>query len=273
MPESAGIRQAAPAGAVLADCAAEIYSDLRLMPLLRRLMNVSCRLTGASGGRVAIADRPGQHCTRIAERGMAGRPGQSSPLHEDVTGQVMARRQPVVLDPCRDVGTGHPPLDHPAGDGAVAAIPIWWRAEVVGVNVVLAGCARSFTTAEIDQLEMVTQLAAPGIMIAARRELPLAGLWPGGPDSPVQSPFSPREGQVATLLARGLSDRSIAHELLISRKTVEKHVGAILRKTGTSCRTAAVMRALEHGWLDGRTPAGGLCPGEISPSPPETSWV
>jgi DNA-binding NarL/FixJ family response regulator len=34
---------------------------------------------------------------------------------------------------------------------------------------------------------------------------------------------------------------------------VEKHVGAVLRKTGTSSRTAAVMNALERGWLDGGT--------------------
>jgi hypothetical protein len=80
------------------------------------------------------------------------------------------------------------------------------------------------------------------------------------------------------LLARGLSDRSIAHELLISPKTVEKHVGAVLRKTGTSSRTAAVMCALERNWLDEGThgtdepPAVRLSPGEIPPCRPETSW-
>ncbi len=367
MPESAGIRQAAPAGAVLAECAAEIYSDLRLMPLLRRLMNISCRLTEAAGGSISIVDCPGQRYTKIAERGTACRLGQSFPLHEGVTGQVMARRRPVVLDAYRDIATGHLPPGHPARDGAVAAIPIWWRGEVVGVNVVFAGCARSFTTAEIDQLEMVTQLAAPGITTAAGRELSLAYLWPldplpaaaapsvaevaleltalgeragiyrdgpserlnvavvreggglhlltpgragdpqeagrqptgpagwdelvdtaagtgirpyplaadatapgpgsGGQVDLAQSPFSPREGQVAALLARGLSDRSIAHELLISRKTVEKHVGAVLRKTGTSSRTAAVMRALERGWLDDAAPAIRLSPWGNSPIP------
>lgn len=41
----------------------------------------------------------------------------------------------------------------------------------------------------------------------------------------------------------------MAEELLISPKTVEKHVGAVLRKTGTASRTAAVMCALERGWL------------------------
>jgi DNA-binding CsgD family transcriptional regulator len=93
------------------------------------------------------------------------------------------------------------------------------------------------------------------------------GRGPGVEDGPVRSPFSLRERQVATLLARGLSDRSIAHELLISPKTVEKHVGAVLRKTGTSSRTAAVMCALERGWLDDGTSAVRLSRWGNSPIP------
>ena len=51
------------------------------------------------------------------------------------------------------------------------------------------------------------------------------------------------------MLADGLSDREVAGRLMISRKTVEKHVGATLRKTGTPSRTAAVVRAIDRGWL------------------------
>ena len=47
----------------------------------------------------------------------------------------------------------------------------------------------------------------------------------------------------------GLSDRAVAARLVISPETVEKHVGAVLRKTGVASRTAAVRRALERGWL------------------------
>lgn len=59
------------------------------------------------------------------------------------------------------------------------------------------------------------------------------------------------------LLGQGLSDRAIADTLLISPKTAEKHVGAVLRKTGATSRTAAVVRALEHGWLPAGVPASG----------------
>jgi DNA-binding NarL/FixJ family response regulator len=61
--------------------------------------------------------------------------------------------------------------------------------------------------------------------------------------------LSGREQEVLGLLARGLTDRQVAEELVLARKTVEKHVGAVLRKTGTKSRTAAVVRAMEEGWL------------------------
>ena len=51
------------------------------------------------------------------------------------------------------------------------------------------------------------------------------------PDQP--SPLTAREQEVLGLLGRGCSDREVAAALVISRKTVEKHVGAVLRKTGT----------------------------------------
>jgi DNA-binding NarL/FixJ family response regulator len=50
---------------------------------------------------------------------------------------------------------------------------------------------------------------------------------------------------VLALLQRGLPDRRIADALSISVKTVEKHVGAILRKTGARNRTEAALRGRE----------------------------
>jgi len=65
----------------------------------------------------------------------------------------------------------------------------------------------------------------------------------------VPAPFTARETDVLDLLRQGLTYREIASRLALSPKTVEKHVGAIMRKTGASNRTAAVMTALESGWL------------------------
>ena len=51
------------------------------------------------------------------------------------------------------------------------------------------------------------------------------------------SALTPREREVRALVAQGLPDKRIAEQLHISVKTVEKHVGAVLRKTGARNRT------------------------------------
>jgi DNA-binding CsgD family transcriptional regulator len=49
--------------------------------------------------------------------------------------------------------------------------------------------------------------------------------------------LSPREREVAALVARGLSNRAIAGELCVGEKTIEKYVSAIYAKLGFSTRT------------------------------------
>ena len=46
-----------------------------------------------------------------------------------------------------------------------------------------------------------------------------------------------REREVRELMELGLPDRVIAQRLVLSVKTVEKHAGAVLRKTGARNRT------------------------------------
>ena len=46
--------------------------------------------------------------------------------------------------------------------------------------------------------------------------------------------FTGRELEVRALLEKGLPDKLIARELMISVKTVEKHVGSLLRKAGSA---------------------------------------
>jgi DNA-binding NarL/FixJ family response regulator len=58
--------------------------------------------------------------------------------------------------------------------------------------------------------------------------------------------FTDREREVLRLLERGSTDREIAAALTISVKTVEKHVGSILRKLGAQNRTQAVALARER---------------------------
>jgi DNA-binding CsgD family transcriptional regulator len=55
-----------------------------------------------------------------------------------------------------------------------------------------------------------------------------------------------RELEVLVLLARGKTNRVIAHELFISEKTVASHVSHIFTKLGVTSRSAATAYAYEH---------------------------
>ena len=51
------------------------------------------------------------------------------------------------------------------------------------------------------------------------------------------NPLTPREREVAGLVAQALSNREIARTLVLSERTVESHVRSILAKTGLTTRT------------------------------------
>jgi DNA-binding CsgD family transcriptional regulator len=51
------------------------------------------------------------------------------------------------------------------------------------------------------------------------------------------NPLSPRESEVASLIALAMSNRQIAERLVLSERTVEGHVRSILAKLGYSTRT------------------------------------
>jgi HD-GYP domain-containing protein (c-di-GMP phosphodiesterase class II) len=84
-------------------------------------------------------------------------------------------------------------------------------------------------------------LGASGHRVPRRREGP-AGL-------------TQREVEVLVLLARGLSNKAIAAELVVSPKTVGHHIQHIYRKIGSSTRAAASLFAMQHGLLPELEPA------------------
>jgi DNA-binding NarL/FixJ family response regulator len=55
-------------------------------------------------------------------------------------------------------------------------------------------------------------------------------------DEPPAYPLTRREREVAELVGRGLTNRQIAKELVLSGRTVEKHVANILKKLGLHSR-------------------------------------
>lgn len=366
----------------LDEAVTDMYSDMRVTPMLRRLIGHSRDLLGAVAGSVSFVDPVKGRYEKMAESGVACKLGQSFPLDEGATGKAFASRRPIVIDDYSRLGQGHLPAGHPANRGAAAAAPLWWRDEVIGVNVAFAGESRRFSTTQMDAFEALTQSVAAAVVQAGATVPSLAGLlrdhgrvlaagsgvetivteagqakpvpdgvaatavdivstvhdsaarnagsllrvavmhgdgelrllvqnepgmpntglddplglgastwrdlvtradrqaagaldvehvagwgtlvraaFPTFPDAPPPAadqperrqdeadPLTGRERQVLELIATGLSDREVARRLVISPKTVGKHVGAVLRKTTTHTRTAAVVRAAELGWV------------------------
>jgi DNA-binding NarL/FixJ family response regulator len=67
--------------------------------------------------------------------------------------------------------------------------------------------------------------------------------------APLAEELTPRELEVLQLLAEGLPNKTIAHQLHISEHTVKFHVNAILGKLGAQSRTEAVVRGTRLGLI------------------------
>jgi two-component system, NarL family, response regulator LiaR len=66
-------------------------------------------------------------------------------------------------------------------------------------------------------------------------------------ERPPDAGLTERELEVLRLLARGMSNKLIAHELVVSEKTVKTHVSNILAKLHLADRTQAALYAVREG--------------------------
>ncbi|MDQ5851927.1 MAG: tetratricopeptide repeat protein, partial [Chloroflexota bacterium] len=94
-------------------------------------------------------------------------------------------------------------------------------------------CALRQESAPMAELHVaVSQPAAPAPQRA------IAPTYPAG--------LTAREVDVLRLVAQGLTNQEVADQLIISPRTIEKHLESIYAKLGVPSRTAAVRFAIEH---------------------------
>ena len=82
--------------------------------------------------------------------------------------------------------------------------------------------------------DLATKAGAARIADAARDELTATGARPRRSAVTGVGALTPSESRVASLAARGLTNREIAHSLFVTPKTVETHLAGAYRKLGIS---------------------------------------
>jgi ATP/maltotriose-dependent transcriptional regulator MalT len=153
------------------------------------------------------------------------------------------------------VGGDHPYAIQLAGRWQEAAAA--WKA---------AGCPYEQAAALAESPQPEPLLAALGILdelgarplaahVRARlRDMGVARIPRGPVDETRANPagLTARQVDVLRLLSRGYTNAQIAGELVVSARTVDSHVAALLAKLGARDRREAVTRAAELGVLDAR---------------------
>lgn len=127
-------------------------------------------------------------------------------------------------------------LMHPRGQRYQAGLLIHRR----GGDVTLLSLWRAhadFTDGEIETLELARGVLVAGLHQYLARER--VRRW-AGPDLDA-SPLTPRQSQVAALVAQGLTNEQIGRKLDISPRTVRKHLEDIFAATGCRSRTGVAL--------------------------------
>ncbi len=129
------------------------------------------------------------------------------------------------------------------------ALQLWLKVEApfhaARTRELLALACRAFGDHEGAQLELT---AAHEVYesLGAERDLLRLAAPSGGKGHPQRSRLTARELQVLRMLAAGNSNRTIATDLGLSKKTIDRHVSNIFDKLDVSSRTAAAAWAYEQ---------------------------
>ena len=117
--------------------------------------------------------------------------------------------------------------------------------ETARVRVLIASACRALGDAETADRE-VAGARATFEQLGATPDVERLDALGHSAGRSVPGGLSPREVEVLRLVATGLTNREIATELVLSERTVERHVSNIFAKIAVTSRAAATAYAYEH---------------------------
>ncbi|WP_405870646.1 response regulator [Streptomyces sp. NBC_00005] len=149
----------------------------------------------------------------------------------------------------------------------VAVVVLTTYADDASVLETLRAGARAYLTKDADRLHIARTLhsAAAGLSVLDPRVQatllaaatpsvppvrPVAEAAPAGNAAPADDlpdGLTPREAEILTLMARGMTNAEIAAGLFLSSNTIKTHINRIFAKTASRDRVAAIRYAQQHG--------------------------
>ncbi len=208
----------------------------------------------AEGGASAVRPRLLAALTRVLVE--TGRGDEALPVAAELT-VAASRVDAPMLHAMARFCTGS--VDLARGDPADALTELrsaWslWRElgvpyEAARSRVLVGLACRALGDEDSAQMEL--DAAAQGFALLGavpdhRATLALGGRVGVGVTPAAVGPLTPREVEVLRLVCGGLTNRAIAAELVLSERTVARHVSNILGKLGVPSRAAATAWAYEH---------------------------
>jgi DNA-binding CsgD family transcriptional regulator len=235
------LRTGRPADALVEECWA-----------MGRELDELQRTSPAAGLACEAAWMRGDHATvlRVARPVYdAACRGDSLPWRVELAHWLRLAGAPV--DPADLAGSTHPYAASARGDWRAAADG--WTAAGYPYEAAAALTCSDDPALVLQGLAALDALGATPLAERVRDDLRRRGTTrvPRGPTPTTRANvggLTARQLDVLALLADGLTNAAIAERLVLSVRTVDHHVAAVLAKLGATTRRDAVRRAAEQGW-------------------------
>jgi len=148
----------------LAALATDLAGQFALEPLLERILRHTMQLLDCDSGSICTVDELAGTYRKEVDLGVGCLSGQTFPLDEGVTGEVVRARRSVIFDEYAEVRGGHIAGAERASLHGVIGVPIRWGGSIIGSCVVFSrDPGRRFSEADATLVELFATHAAIAI--------------------------------------------------------------------------------------------------------------